>query len=145
MSRGEKMQVFNRIIAMSRASQLGRQLREVEQIVANMTGRTKARLAVLALRELDQATRCEFPHLYGTPPEARYRLWGAGTDLGIERARSDNLQVRMRGIALWLAVAYHETRDAPFPETQKLFRRVQGIVRELKELAPPDSRTNAVA
>lgn len=131
-----KMHLINRIIAMSRAAKLGRQLREVEQSIDHMTRPTLVRLAGLTAREIEQAARCEFPHLYGTPPELRYQLWGTGTETGIERVKSDNLQVRLRGIALWLAVAYHETRDGRFNETRNMHRRIQGIVRKLKELAP---------
>ncbi len=134
------MQLINRIIAMSRATVLGRQLKGIEKSLDNMTPDTRKRLALLVIREIDQAKACEFPHLYGTPPELRYKLWGTGTDTGMERARSDNLQVRMRGIALWLAVAYHETRESPFKETADLYRRIQGVVRRLKDSVPAGSK-----
>lgn len=137
-----KMHLINRIIAMSRAAQLGRQLREVEQSMDNMAQPTRVRLAGLVMREIDQAARCEFPHLYGTPPDLRYKLWGTGTETGIERAKSDNLQVRLRGIALWLAVAYHETRESSFSDSESMHRRIQGIVRKLKENVPADSAGN---
>ena len=137
-----KMQFINRIIAMSRAAKLGRELREIEQSIDHMTRPTLVRLAGLATREIEQAANCEFPHLYGTPPELRYKLWGTGTETGIDRAKSDNLQVRLRGIALWLAVAYHETRDGQFGETRNMHRRIQGIVRKLKELAPENTSVN---
>ncbi len=137
-----KMHFINRIISMSRAAQLGRQLREVEQSMNNMTQPTRVRLAGLVMREIDQAARCEFPHLYGTPPELRYKLWGTGTETGIERAKSDNLQVRLRGMALWLAVAYHETREASFNDSQNMHRRIQGIVRKLKESVPANAEGN---
>lgn len=127
------MQLINRIIAMSRAALLGRQFREIEQVVNHMSKPTRVRLAGLVAREMDQAAQCEFPHLYGTPPELRYKLWGKGTEIGMERVKSDNLQVRLRGIALWLAVAYHETANSPFNETVNLFRRIQGLVRQIKE------------
>jgi hypothetical protein len=58
-------------------------------------------------------------------------------DLGYERARSDNAQVRLRGVALWLAVAYHETREASFPEFEGLHRSVLRVMREIKENAAP--------
>ncbi len=139
-----KMHFINRIIAMSRAAQLGRQLREVEQSMDQMAQSTRVRLAGLVMREIDQAARCEFPHLYGTAPDLRYKLWGTGTDTGIERAKSDNLQVRLRGIALWLAVAYHETRESSFNDSQNMHRRIQGIVRKLKESVPGSAEGDRV-
>lgn len=137
--------MIKRIIAMSRAAQLNRQLREIETIIGNMTKPTRVRLAALVLREIEQAAASQFPHLHGTPPELRYRLWGTGTDTGFERARSDNLQLCMRGIALWLAVAYHETRESPFQETANVYKGVQAQVRTLRELAPGDAGHNGRA
>lgn len=133
------MRIITRIIALSRSVQLSRQLTEVERLMATLTPATRSRLATLTQREVDQAAQCEFPHLYGTPPEDRYRAWGSGTDVGFDRAKSGNLQVRLRGIALWLAVAYHETRDATFSEPQKVNRRILGILRTLKHAAPRDA------
>ncbi|HET6632726.1 MAG TPA: hypothetical protein VFG73_08470 [Rhodanobacteraceae bacterium] len=130
------MRLITRIIALSRSVQLGRQLAEVERAINSLNPATRARLTGLTLRELELAAQCEFPHLYATPPEQRYRAWGSGTDIGFARARSDNLQVRLRGIALWLAVAFHETRDASFSEPQNVHRRILGILRLLKQSAP---------
>lgn len=134
-----KTHLINRIIAMSRAAQLARQLREIERVIDSMTRSTQVRLASLVVREIDQASRCQFPHLYGTPQQSRYTPWGTGTDTGLERLRSDNLPIRMRGIALWLAVAYHETRNSPYKATETLSRRIQGIVRRLR-VSVPDAK-----
>lgn len=130
------MQIVTRIIAMSRAVQLGRQLREIERVLTGLTPSTRKRLAELTIREVDAAAQCEFPHLYGTPPEQRYNAWGIGSDIGFNRVKSDNLQVRLRGIALWLAVVFHETRDSRFSEPEQLHRRILGIVRQLKQAGP---------
>lgn len=130
------MQIVTRIIALSRAVQLGRQLREIERVLAAFSPNTRKRLAELTVREVDAAAQCEFPHLYGTPPEQRYNAWGNGTDIGYNRVKSDNLQVRMRGVALWLAVVYHETRESRFAEPEQLHRRVLGIIRQLKQADP---------
>lgn len=135
----KQMQIVTRIIALSRAVQLGRQLREIERVLATLTPPTQKRLAELTVREVEAAAQCEFPHLYSTPPEQRYRPWGNGTDIGFTRVKSDNLQVRMRGIALWLAVVYHETRESTFSEPEQLHRRVLGIMRQLKQAGPAES------
>lgn len=128
------MQIVTRLIAMNRARQLQRQWRHIERSIGRLSARVQARLAVMALREIGQASRCEFPHLYGTAPEQRYMPWGQGTEIGFSRAQSDNPEVALRGIALWLAVAYHETKDSPYPSLQPQHRQLLRALRELREV-----------
>lgn len=132
------MQFITRVIALSRAVQLRRQYREISKALEEFNPPQRRQLAGLTLREFNAAAACEFPHLYGTPPEDKYRAWGAGTDVGIERLQSENQQVRMRGIALWLTVAYHETKDSPYSEQQDLHRLLMRAMRTLKESVPAD-------
>jgi hypothetical protein len=130
------MQFVTRLIALSRAVQLRRQFREINKALEDLAPAARRQLAAIALREFANASKSEFPHLYATPPEEKYRPWGSGTDIGLERLRSDNLQVRLRGVALWLAVAYHETKDSGFAEQQELHRQVMRSLRSLKESVP---------
>jgi len=130
------MHIMTRLIALSRAMQLRRQFREINKTMELLPPNARRQLAGIALREFSSASKCEFPHLYSTPPEEKYRAWGSGTDIGLERLRSDNLQVRLRGVALWLTVAFHETKDSPFGEQQELHRQVMRSLRSLKEGAP---------
>jgi hypothetical protein len=144
------MRIVSQIIAMSRARQLGRQFREIERIVQGLPRRSRSQLGTLTLREIGQASRSEFPHLYGTSPEQRYLPWGEGTDVGFARARSENAEVAIRGIALWLAVAYHETKDSPHLKLQLQHRQLLKVLHGLKEAhrsateAPPP-RGNSLA
>ncbi|MEP6900036.1 MAG: hypothetical protein ABI870_16040 [Rhodanobacter sp.] len=128
------MQLLTPFFAMTRARQLGRQFRTIERNVRALPRRSCERLSTLTLREIGQASRSDFPHLYGTPPEARFQPWGLGTDVGYERACSENTEVALRGIALWLAVAYHETKNSPHLSLQPHYRQVMQLLRELKEL-----------
>ncbi len=134
-SRGGIMRLVTRIVAKSRAIRLARQLRDIETAMNALPLGARRQLALLAMKEFANASRCEFPHLYGSPPEQKYLPWGGGTDIGHERTRSDNPQMRMRGIALWLAVAFHETRDAPTSDLQMLHRNLLRVMRQLKESA----------
>lgn len=130
------MTIITRLIALTRAIQLRRQYREINKALEQFPPNVRRQLAAISLREFSNASKSEFPHLYATPPEDKYRAWGSGTDIGLERLRSDNLQVRLRGIALWLAVAYHETKDSPFGEQQELHRQLMRSLRSLKETIP---------
>lgn len=132
------MQLVTRVIALSRAIQLRRQLREVNKALEQLAPTLRRQLAAIAIREFNAAAASEFPHLYGTPPEEKYRAWGAGTDIGLERLQSENVQVRLRGIALWLTVAFHETKDSPYAEQQDLHKQIMRAMRSLKESVPAD-------
>ncbi|MCK9539175.1 hypothetical protein [Dokdonella sp.] len=137
------MEFLTRLIALTRAMQLRRQFREVSRMLEELSPPARRQMASLALREFTNASKSEFPHLYGTSPDEKYRAWGSGTDVGLERLRSDNLQVRLRGGALWLSVAYHETRDSPFGEQQELHRQLMRILRTLRETIPAAERERA--
>lgn len=128
------MQLLTPFFVMMRARQLGRQFRDIERSIRTLPKRHRERLSTLALREIGQASRSDFPHLYGTAPEARYLPWGQGTDAGYERAGSTNTEVALRGIALWLAVAYHETKNSPHASLQPQHRQLMQLLRELKEV-----------
>lgn len=130
------MQIVTRLIALSRAVQLRRQFREISKTLEDLAPATRRQLASIALREFANASKSEFPHLYATPPDEKYRAWGSGADIGLERLHSDNLQVRLRGAALWLTVVFHETKDSQFSEQQELHRQVMRALRTLKETIP---------
>jgi hypothetical protein len=128
------MQILTPFFVMMRARQLGRQFRDIERSIRALPKRSRERLSTLTLREIGQASRSDFPHLYGTAPEVRYLPWGQGTDAGYERACSTNAEVALRGIALWLAVAYHETKNSQHASLQPQHRQLMQLLRELKEV-----------
>lgn len=127
------MPLLTPFFVMMRARILARQFRIIERSVRALPERHRTRLSTLTLREIGQASRGDFPHLYGTPAEARYLPWGQGTDLGYERACSANTEVSLRGIALWLAVAYHETKNSPHLSVQPQHRQIMQLLREMKD------------
>ena len=128
------MRLLPQLFALNRSRQLARQFRDIERSIQSLSRQNRIRLGTLTLREIGQATRCDFPHLYGTPPEERFLPWGQGTEIGYARARSGNIEVALRGIALWLAVAYHETKDARTGALQTQYRQLMRVLRELKEV-----------
>ena len=136
------MQLVTRLIALSRAMQLRRQFRGIEKALEELQPNARRQLAAIALRELQNASKSEFPHLYATPSDVKYHAWGTGCDIGLERMRSDSLQVRLRGVALWLTVAYHETKDSPFAEQQEIHRQVMRAIRALKDSIPAAELNN---
>ena len=128
------MQILTPLLVMMRTRQLGRQFRDIERSIRALPKRNRERLSMLTLREIGQASRSDFPHLYGTAPESRFLPWGQGTETGYERACSNNAEVALCGIALWLAVAYHETKNSPHASLQPQHRQLMQLLRELKEM-----------
>jgi hypothetical protein len=132
------MRIVTRIIALTRSIQLNRQFREIEKTISDLPLATRRQLAAIAMREFSSAAKCEFPHLYGTVDQGqRYQPWGNGTEIGYARMKSDNPHVRLRGIALWFAVAYHETKESKYGDMQNLHRQLMRTLRVLKESLTP--------
>ncbi len=130
------MHLITRLIALTRGVQLRRQFKEIEKVLEQLPPNAVRQLAALSMREFSNAAKCAYPHLYATPPEEKYSPWGSGTAIGFERVKSDNLQVRLRGLALWLTVSFHETKDSQFADQRELHRQVMRTLRTLKEAIP---------
>jgi hypothetical protein len=135
------MRIVSRLLALSRSIQLNRQFREIHKEIDSMPLATRRQLASLAVKEFANASQCEYPHLYGTPGEQQSQqgpdVTGKGVDVGFTRVRSENPHIKLRGIALWLTVAYFETKDSEYGEAQNLHKQLMRTLRVLKEYAPP--------
>ena len=138
------MRIVSRIIALTRSIQLNRQFREIEKIIAGLPFVSRRQLAAIAMREFASAAKCEVPHLYGSVDQGpRYQPWGNGTDIGYARLHSDNEHLQLRGIALWLTVAYYETKQAD--GDADLHRHLMRTLRVLKEALPPGEAAESSA
>lgn len=122
--------LVTRVTSMGRTARLRRQFSEVNQRSLELPHSYREQLAELIGRECDNVAASADPALYGSQTEEG--VSASGLDVGYDRARSDNVQVRMRGIALWLALAFTETRHDEAPEVQDLHRSILRVVRELK-------------
>jgi hypothetical protein len=122
--------LVTRVTSMGRAARLRRQFGEIEQRSLELPRSYRDQLAELIGRECDNVESAADPSLYGTQTENGVTT--NGLDLGFDRARSDNVQVRMRGIALWIALVYRETRNVEASESQELHRAILRVMRELK-------------
>lgn len=139
------LHVVHRILAMTRSMKLNRQLREVENAIFSLPRPLSRQVANIAARELEQASRTNPPWMYGTPLEDQNAEWGTGADIGIARVRSDNPHVRMRGIGMWLAVVYHESKISRAAGSDELHRNVMRVVRQLKERIEPAAMSAGTA
>lgn len=127
------MKLVIRTLALTRYLGLRRQLKELEQAIGSLSLDQKRALFLLVQKELANAAAAPMPHLYASENPERYSPWGNGTSIALDRVRSGNLPLKLRGIALWLAVAYHETAGLEYGEMQGLHRQVMRTLRLIKE------------
>jgi hypothetical protein len=113
------MQIIDRLAAMTRSARLNRQFREVERAIDQLPFASRPALAALTMREYANVAKCKSPH--------RLRV------LAFAQVKSHNPHVRLRAIAGWLAMAYHETRNS----NSELHMQLMSMLRIFKEIAPP--------
>ncbi len=126
------MKVVIRLLALARYLMLGRQAREIRRIVEELPVSAQRAVGQLAMAEIQNAARTVTPHLYRSEIADRYQPWGDATQLAYHKALSKTPQLKLRGIALWLAVVYHETRDSNHVNLQGVHRDVLGLLGQLK-------------
>lgn len=126
----------SRVTSMSRTARLRRQFAEVEQRSLELPRSYRTQLAELIQRECTNVEQSGDPGSYGMQAEGETSA--SGLDVGFDRARSDNVQVRMRGLALWLALVYHETRNAAAADSEELHRLLLRLMRELNVFGEPE-------
>jgi hypothetical protein len=140
------MKVVIRLLALARYLMLLRQLREIRRIVLELPITAQRAVGQLAMSEIRNAARCSQPHLYGSQVEDRYQPWGDATQQAFAKAMSRAPQLKLRGVALWLAVVFHETRDSSHAQLQAIQRDVLGILGQIKgtyaahAAAPPNGQ-----
>ena len=126
------MKVMIRLLALARWLMLSRQARELRRIVQELPASAQRAVGQLAMAEIQNAARVATPHFYGSEVEDRYQPWGDATQQAFAKAQSKTPQLKLRGIALWLAVVYHETRESPHPSLEAIHRDVLGMLGILK-------------
>ena len=130
------MKVVIRLLALARWLMLSRQAREMRRIVQDLPMSARRAVGQLAMAEIQNAARIPQPHLYGSEVEDRYQPWGEASQQAFAKAQSRTPQLKLRGIALWMAVVYHETRESPHPLLQSVHREVLGLLGVLKGTYP---------
>jgi hypothetical protein len=137
------MKVVIRLLALARYLMLSRQAREMRRIVQELPVSAQRAVGQLAMAEIQNAARTATPHLYGSEMSDRYQPWGDATQLAFQKASSRTPQLKLRGIALWLAVTYHETRDSGHSSLLGIHREVLGMLGDLKGTYAANAVANA--
>jgi hypothetical protein len=139
------MKVVIRLLALARWLMLSRQAREIRRIVQELPSSAQRAVGQLVMAEIQNAARVPQPHLYGSEVEDRYQPWGEASQQAYARAQSKTPQLKLRAIALWMAVVYHETRESPHSQLQAVHREVLGMLGLLKGTYAEQARIAAAA
>lgn len=123
--------LVTRVTNLGRMARLRHQFTDIEQRALELPRSYREQLAELIGRECDAVAACPDRASYGAQTNERGATQ-SGLDVAMDRARSDNVHVRIRGIALWIALVYAETHDADAAEAQELHRTILRVLRELK-------------
>jgi hypothetical protein len=132
-----------RTLLLTRYLVLKRQLKEVDEAVRELNAEQRRELVLLIERELGCAAASPAPHLYGAQRIHASAAWGDGNEIAIERVRASNVLLKLRGLAAWLAIAYHETRTHQSREMQDLHRQVMRSIRLLREGLRPQAASES--
>lgn len=128
------MSLFNTVQStmqqLSRKVMLSWQARVVEKAIRELPDAKRREAAALTLAELDSVAPSTGS---GGSPAPR---GGNAAQLAFERVRSKLQPIRVRGLATWIAVVYHETRDSADEGFQGVHRDVLGLIAELKAALP---------
>lgn len=127
------MEMMVTLLAQARQTMLQRQAKAVAKAIRAMDATQRKATADQTLAEIQAAAVLPLPHWHGCSEPMMYRPWSPVASAAARRCKDRSIQLRVRGVALWLAVAYHETRQTPQAGLQGVHRQVLGMLRELRE------------
>jgi hypothetical protein len=122
----------NSMQQLSRKVMLSWQAKVVEKAIRELPAAKRREAAALTLAELEAAGNMSGTSLHGSTSPSR----GPSAQQAFERVRSRLQPIRLRGLATWIAVVYHETRDSADEGFQGVHRDVLGLIAELKASMP---------
>jgi len=114
------MKYLTRMLAYTRFLVLSRQWKSIQQWLYTLPADQEMRFAASVYGEATRASKHPTPQFYASENVESYSPWGDAADNAFALSRSADVQEQMRGIAVWLAVVYYETRNAPVEALRKL-------------------------
>jgi len=108
------------MLAYTRLLVLSRQWKSIQQWLNSLPPEQEPRIAVKVFEEAERAARHPTPQFYASENVESYSPWGDAADTAYALSRSLDASEQMRGVALWLAVVYFETRNAQVEALRRL-------------------------
>ena len=121
---------------LSRKVMLSWQAKVVEKAIRELPEAKRREAAALTLAELDSAVYLAAAQGDGNATTSSSPSRSPSAQQAFERVRSRLQPIRLRGLATWIAVVYHETRDSADEGFQGVHRDVLGLIAELKASMP---------
>jgi hypothetical protein len=128
------MRILITMLALTRLMLLKRQWRDVTLALAALPENSRMLLAALVYGEAQRATKHPLPQFYASSKVDTYRPWGDAAEAAFARISADNPQIRMKALAVWLTVVYHETRGATQQGLLALHEEVGAHFTQLRDL-----------
>lgn len=127
----------NTMQQLSRKVMLSWQAKVVEKAIRELPEAKRREAAALTLAELESAAYAPTDPEHGSSTQQNGPSRGTtSAQQAFERVRSRLQPIRLRGLATWIAVVYHETRDSADEGFQGVHRDVLGLIAELKASMP---------
>lgn len=126
------MTLISRMLATARYLTLMRQARELRGMIETLPRSAQRALATLALAEIERVAQEPEPRRFGDSGSDPYQPWSNAAHEAFRRARSPVAQLKLKGMASWIAVVFHETRESPHPALESVHREVLGFLGILK-------------
>lgn len=126
----------NTMQQLSRKVMLSWQAKVVEKAIRELPEAKRREAAALTLAELDSPAYQAGSPVHGSSNTPSGPSRGTSAQQAFERVRSRLQPIRLRGLATWIAVVYHETRDSADEGFQGVHRDVLGLIAELKASMP---------
>ena len=121
---------------LSRKVMLSWQAKVVEKAIRELPEAKRREAAALTLAELESPAYAPVNPEHGDTTTSQGSPRGTSAQQAFERVRSRLQPIRLRGLATWIAVVYHETRDSADEGFQGVHRDVLGLIAELKASMP---------
>lgn len=128
------MKYLTRALTLTRLLALRRQWKTVQARLFRLAGEDEVRLAAWVFIEAAHAAKHPMPQFYGSEQVEAYRPWTDAADRAFRDVLDVDPRWSLKGIARWLTVVTHETRNACVPAMQRLHRDVAHEFERLRAL-----------
>ena len=128
------MKYLTRMLALTRFLLLRKQWKDIKSLLNLLNREQENVLGAMVYGELQRAAKHPVPRFYASQRVEAYSPWGDALTAAWDKICSEEPQVQLRGLAVWLAVSYHETFNAALPMLSRLNSEIAENVTRYRQL-----------